>query len=114
MPPPPDLLDGSGKPVAAEAPPPLWSVEIGLFASAERAQALIGDLKELYPTVTMTQWADQDGLLWYSASLPSLPPVQAQEQARRFLAQGFRRAVAIPPSTGPNTAKTPAQGSPPS
>jgi hypothetical protein len=97
-PPPPDLVDGTGKAVAAAmAIPAPWTIEVGLFASQQRAKALAADLAKTYPGTTVSSWAAQDGTLWYSATLPAQQPLLAQDQARRIEAQGFRPAVAVPP-----------------
>lgn len=97
-PPPPDMLGADGKPLAApEAPlPPPWSVEVGLYATQARAQEALTLLRGRFPAVSMAVWADSDQKTWFSASIPSLRPQQADSLARTLRSEGFNPVAAVP------------------
>lgn len=105
-PPPPDLVGADGKPLAApDAPVPLpWSVEVGLYASVPRAQEAMAVLRGRFPAITLAVWADSDQKTWFSASIPSLRPQQADSLARTLRGEGYSPVAAVPappPSPAP-------------
>lgn len=109
-PPPPDLLGADGKPLASpEAALPVpWSVEVGLYASQERAAAALKTLQKLYPTSALAVWLDGDQTQWFTISIPNMRPQQADSLARSLRAEGYQPVTAVPmPPPAPAGGKTP-------
>lgn len=109
-PPPPDLLGADGKPLASpEAALPVpWSVEVGLYASQERAAAALKTLQKLYPASALAVWLDGDQTQWFTISIPNMRPQQADSLARSLRAEGYQPVTAVPmPPPAPAGGKTP-------
>lgn len=109
-PPPPDLLGADGKPLASpEAALPVpWSVEVGLYASQERAAATLKTVQKLYPASALAVWQDGDQTPWFTISIPNMRPQQADQLARTLRAEGYQPVSAVPmPPPAPAGGKTP-------
>lgn len=98
-------------PPADGAPPALrWSVQIGLYPTAEQAAAARRALFWLVTPPEVSVWTDRRGQVWHTLSLGGLTAPGAANAAARLRQKGWDpvRVTALPPGSGPAPAPAPA------
>lgn len=91
-------------PPADGAPPALrWSVQIGLYPTAEQAAAARQALFWLVTPPEVSVWTDRRGQVWHTLSLGGLTAPGAANAAARLRQKGWDpvRVTALPSGSGP-------------
>lgn len=99
-------------PPPSDGAPPVarWTVQVGLYPTADQAETARRSLFWLAVPPVVTQWADRRGQGWFTLSLSGLTAPGAADTASRLRQKGWDpvRVTAVPgapPAAGPPVAE---------